>query len=143
MMRLVEKGQAERIVIVTTRALMDHIVLLAGDIAASAAWYDAFLGILGFRKTRAHVYLSPDDWVVDLRAASDSAEPYGRYNAGLNHIGLRVEDADAVLAVRDAFAAKGFEVPEPEVFEGKVIAVFFTDPDGMCWEIGHEISALL
>jgi catechol 2,3-dioxygenase-like lactoylglutathione lyase family enzyme len=128
---------------VTTRALIDHIVLLAGDITASAAWYDAFLGVLGFRKTRAHVYLSPDDWVVDLRAASDSAEPYGRYNVGLNHIGLRVEDANAVLAVRDAFAAKGFAVAEPEVFKGKVTAVFFTDPDGMCWEIGHEISALL
>jgi len=143
MMRLDEKSQAERIVIVTTRALIDHIVLLAGDITASAAWYDAFLGVLGFRKTRAHVYLGPDDWVVDLRAASGSAEAYGRYNVGLNHIGLRVEDADAVLAVRKAFAAKGFEVPEPQIFKGEITAVFFVDPDGMRWEISHEISALL
>ncbi len=143
MMRLVEKSQAERIVIVTIRAVIDHMVLLVGDIAASAAWYDAFLGVLGFRKTRAHVYLGPDDWVVDLREASDSAAAYGRYNAGLNHIGLRVEDADTVLAVRDAFAAKGFEVPEPQIFNGKTTAVFFADPDGMRWEISHEISALL
>ncbi len=124
------------------RTVMDHIVLLVSDLSQSALWYDAFLDVLGYRKIRAHVYLHPDGWAVDLREASESAVAYGRYNVGLNHMGLRVEDADAVLAVRAAFAEKGFEVPEPQVFNGEVTAVFFADPDGMRWEISHEISAL-
>jgi len=124
-----------------TQALMDHIVLLVADIAVSAAWYDAFTGLLGFERIRQHVYLHPGGWSIDLRQASDSAEPYGRYNIGLNHISLRVEDAATVLAVRAAFAEKGFDAPAPQKFKGKVAAVFFIDPDGMRWEVGHDEEA--
>jgi len=125
---------------VKTQALMDHIVLLVADISASAAWYDAFTELLGFGKIREHIYLHPGGWSIDLRQASDSAAPYGRYNTGLNHIGLRVEDAATVLAVRDAFAEKGFDVPAPQKFKGDHTAIFFVDPDGMRWEIGHDID---
>lgn len=123
-----------------SRALLDHIVLLAGDLAASAKWYDAFTVLLGFEKTRDHVYLHPDGWAVDLRPAKPGTAPYGRMNAGLNHIGLRLADAQAVLAIRAAFAAKGFDAPEPQVFDGVETVVFFPDPDGVRWEVGHEIE---
>jgi catechol 2,3-dioxygenase-like lactoylglutathione lyase family enzyme len=123
-----------------TQALLDHMVLLVADIAASAVWYDAFTSLLGFGKISEHVYLHPGGWSIDLRQASDSAAPYGRYNVGLNHMGLRVEDAATALAVREAFAAKGFEVPEPQKFKGKISAVFFVDPDGMRWELSHDID---
>ncbi len=123
------------------RTLFDHIVLLASDLVESARWYDAFTPLLGLRKTRDHVYLHPDGWAVDLRAAQKDSAPYGRYNAGLNHIGLRVGTCDEVMAVRDAFAASGFEVPEPQIFDEEETVVFFKDPDGVRWEIGHEIEA--
>lgn len=124
----------------TTSAGLDHIVLLASDMAASVRWYDAFAPLLGFKKTSEHIYLHADGWAVDLRSADKGGAPYGRYNAGLNHIGLRVADAEAVLALRDAFAAKGFPVPEPQVFDGVETVVFFADPDGVRWEVGHEFE---
>lgn len=122
-----------------TRAALDHIVLLSGDINASVDWYDAFTSIVGFEKTRPHVYLHTDGWAIDLRAAQEDAAPYGRYNAGLNHIGLRVPDAKTVMAIRDAVAEKGFDVPEPQIFDGEETVVFFADPDGVRWEVGHEL----
>ena len=124
----------------TVRAQFDHIVLLASDHTESVRWYDAFMPLLGFRKTRDHVYLHPDGWAIDLRAAGKDAAPYGRYNAGLNHIGLRVEQVESVLAIRDAFAALSFAVPEPQIFDKEETVVFFKDPEGVRWEIGHEIE---
>jgi len=119
---------------------LDHIVLLASDLAESVRWYDAFTPLLGFEKTREHIYLHADGWAVDLRPAGEDGASYGRYNAGLNHIGLRVGDAKAVLAVRAAFAAKGFSVPEPQVFDSVETVVFFADPDGVRWEVGHALE---
>lgn len=115
---------------------MDHLVLAVSDLPASVAWYDAFLPLLGFEKTRAHVYLHTDGWAVDLRPSPEGAEPYGRRNVGLNHMGLSVANNETVLAIRTAFAEKGFDVPKPQVFDGKATVVFFRDPDGMRWEIG-------
>ena len=123
-----------------TRAFLDHIVLLASDLAISVRWYDAFLPLLGFEKTRAHVYLHADGWAVDLRAAKEGGAPYGRFNPGLNHIGVRVENAGAVLSLREAFAMKGFQVPEPQIFDDAETVLFFLDPDGMRWEVGHEVK---
>ena len=124
----------------TALARLDHIVLLASDMEAGVRWYDAFTPLLGFEKTREHIYLHANGWAIDLRPADEDGAPYGRYNAGLNHIGLRVGDADIVLAVREAFAAKGFEVPDPQVFDGVETVVFFADPDGVRWEVGHALE---
>ena len=115
---------------------MDHLVLAVADLETSVQWYDAFLPLLGFEKTREHVYLHADGWAVDVREAGEEAQPYGRYNVGLNHMGLSVADNETVLAIREAFAEKGFEVPEPQTFDGWATVVFFCDPDGMRWEIG-------
>lgn len=123
-----------------TRAPLDHIVLLAGDLAASVQWYDGFLPLFGFEKTRDHVYRHPDGWSVDLRPAGEDGAPYGRYNAGLNHIALRVADAASVLELRKAFMAKGFDAPDPQVFDNVETVVFFADPDGVRWEVGHELE---
>ena len=126
-----------------TRAPLDHIVLMASDIDASVDWYDAFTPLLGFEKTRDHVYQHPDGWAIDLRAAKADAAPYGRHNAGLNHIGLRVESEKAVLAVRAGLAEKGYDVPAPQIFDGEETVVFFADPDGMRWEVGHHVGGAL
>ncbi|MHA7873263.1 MAG: VOC family protein [Hyphococcus sp.] len=126
------------------RAAMDHIVLSASDIDTSVAWYDAFTALLGFHKTRAHVYQHSDGWSIDLRPADADSAAYGRHNPGLNHIGLRAADAATVLALREAFLKKGFDAPEPQVFEdagaGAETVVFFADPDGVRWEVGHVIG---
>ena len=124
------------------QASLDHLVLLVSDMETSAAWYDAFTELVGFRKTRNHVYLHADGWAIDLRDASSGAQPYGRFNVGLNHFGLRVEDEKSVLALREAFAEKGFKVPKPQNFTDEVTAVFFNDPDGVRWEVSNEIGAI-
>ena len=122
------------------RAQFDHIVLLASDLDKSVQWYDAFTPLLGFQKTRDHVYGHPNGWAIDLRAAKKDGAPYGRYNAGLNHIGLRVNSVKDVMAIRNSFMAKGFPVPDPQIFDEEETVVFFKDPDGVRWEIGHEIE---
>ena len=124
----------------SSHAQFDHIVLLASDLEKSVRWYNAFTPLLGFQKTRDHVYLHSDGWAIDLRAAKKDAAPYGRYNAGLNHIGLRVENVDHVMAIRSDFAASGFSVPDPQIFDEEETVVFFKDPDGVRWEVGHEIE---
>ncbi len=119
------------------KTAMDHLVLMVADLETSVAWYDAFMPLVGFEKTREHVYLHADGWAVELRIANENTPPYGRYNAGLNHVGLSAADGEAVLSIRKAFAEKGFDVPDPQVFDGWATVVFFRDPDGMRWEVGH------
>ena len=118
------------------KTAMDHLVLMVADLDRSVAWYDAFMPLVGFEKTREHVYQHTDGWAADLRPAGEEAQPYGRYNVGLNHIGLSVADNETVLAIRRAFAKKGFDVPDPQTFDDWATVVFFRDPDGMRWEVG-------
>lgn len=113
---------------------LDHIVILAGDIAASADWYDALLGLIGFTRQRDHVWTNGAGLAVDLRAADADARPYERFGAGLNHLGFTAPDMDALEAVRTGMAEAGFEVPDIQRFEDDR-AVFFRDPDGLRVEI--------
>jgi len=113
---------------------LDHLVILASDLQASAAWYGAVLGALGFAKTRDHVWLHPDGWALDLRPATDAGRAYGRYAPGLNHTGFRADSVAAVEALMADLAAAGVEVPAIQDF-GHEKAVFLRDPDGMRFEV--------
>jgi len=115
---------------------LDHIVILASDIEASAYWYGALLGLIGFKTGRDHVWSNDDGLAVDLRKSKPDTRPYERYGAGLNHLGFTAPTMDAHEAVRAGMAAAGFDVPEIQNF-GEERATFFKDPDGLRVEVTY------
>ena len=78
------------------RGAVHHIDLSVRDIAASAPFYEALLGFLGYTRVKQEPALHVWDLVregtilggVALRAAH-SARPHDRYSAGLHHLAFR------------------------------------------------------
>lgn len=113
---------------------MDHLVLLLGDLRASLPYYEALLPLLGFTRTRAHVYVNEDGLHIDLQQAGEPSHAYARYGVGLNHVGFTAPDRESIARIRDAMAAGGFPAPEPQRF-GDDLAIFMKDRDGIRFEI--------
>jgi catechol 2,3-dioxygenase-like lactoylglutathione lyase family enzyme len=112
---------------------LDHTVVMVRSLEASLPWYTTLLGLLGFEKTREHVWWN-GEVAIDLKEARPETPDYERYAPGLNHLGFTAPDETALDAVRDAMAGAGFEVPEKQRF-GTDIATFFKDPEGMRLEV--------
>ena len=112
---------------------LDHIVILVRSLDASLPWYSALLGLLGFDKTRDHVWFD-GQIAIDLKEANTGTPDYERYAPGLNHLGFTAADEQALDAVRQGMADAGFEVPEMQRL-GTALATFFKDPDGMRIEV--------
>ena len=112
---------------------LDHMVILVRSLDASLPWYSTLLGLIGFEKTRDHVWWN-GEVAIDLQEAQPDTPAYERYAPGLNHLGFTAPDEAALNAVRDGMAAAGFEVPEKQQF-GKQVATFFKDPEGMRVEV--------
>lgn len=113
---------------------LDHMVIMAHSLEASLPWYEALLGLIGFTKTRDHVWGNEDGVYIDLMEAPDRDARYGRNFPGLNHLGFTAPDEAALDAVRSGMEAAGFEVPAKQRF-GDMTATFFRDPDGMRVEV--------
>jgi lactoylglutathione lyase len=113
---------------------LDHIVILLSDLEAALPFYETLLPLIGFTKTRDHVFGNEDEVFLDLKQAANAAHRYERYAPGLNHLGFTAPDRKALKAVRQAMAAAGFEVPEIQEF-GDGRAVFFKDAEGMRIEV--------
>ena len=112
---------------------LDHMVILVRSLDESLPWYSALLGLIGFEKTRDHVWWN-GEVAIDLQEAQPDTPAYERYAPGLNHLGFTAPDEAALDAVRDGMAAAGFEVPEKQQF-GKQVATFFKDPEWMRVEV--------
>jgi catechol 2,3-dioxygenase-like lactoylglutathione lyase family enzyme len=112
---------------------LDHLVILVRSLDVSLPWYGALLGLLGFEKTREHVWYD-GEVAVDLKEAKAETPDYQRYAPGLNHLGFTAPDEQALDRVRDGMAEAGFDVPEKQHL-GTMIATFFKDPDGMRLEV--------
>lgn len=112
---------------------LDHLVIMVRSLDASLPWYTALLGLLGFEKTRDHVWYD-GEVAFDLKEANDGTPDYQRYAPGLNHLGFTAPDEAALDRVRDGMAEAGFEVPDKQRM-GKMAATFFKDPDGMRLEV--------
>lgn len=110
------------------------MVILVRSLEQSLPWYDAMLGLIGFKKTRDHVWLSDDGLALDLKQAKSDTADYARYAPVLNHLGFTAPDDAALDAVRDGMAKAGFEVPDKQYFDGET-ATFFRDPEGMRVEV--------
>ena len=115
---------------------LDHLVILVRSLDASLGWYEAILGLLGFTKSRDHVWGNEDGTYIDLKEAEAGTSDYGRYAPGLNHLGFTAPTMDELHRVRAGMAEAGFDVPELQEL-GTITATFFKDPDGMRLEVSH------
>ena len=112
---------------------LDHLVILVRSLDASLPWYDRLLALLGFDKTRDHVWWN-GEVAIDLKQAEDGTPDYQRYAPGLNHLGFTAPDEAALDAVRQGMAEAGFDVPDKQQL-GDQSATFFKDPEGMRIEV--------
>jgi lactoylglutathione lyase len=113
---------------------LDHIVILLADLEAGLPFYETLLPLIGFSKTREHVFGNQDEVYLDLKQATRPDHPYERHAPGLNHIGFTAKDRQAIETVQQAMANAGFEVPEIQEFpDGS--ALFLQDAEGMRIEI--------
>jgi catechol 2,3-dioxygenase-like lactoylglutathione lyase family enzyme len=113
---------------------LDHIVILVRSLDASLQWYATLLALIGFQKTRDHVWINEDGVAIDIKQAAPEGRAYERYAPGLNHVGFTAASPGDLMRVRAGMAAKGFTVPEEQSF-GADRALFFADPDGMRVEV--------
>ena len=117
---------------------LDHLVIMASDLEASAAHYDNVLVALGFTRTREWVWMSPGGFAIDLKQAEEEG-PYKRRGPGLNHIGLAVDTAEAFAAARAALSEAGIGLPPVQHFsDGR--AFFLPDPDGLRLELSYDTT---
>ncbi|HEX9931497.1 MAG TPA: VOC family protein [Allosphingosinicella sp.] len=113
---------------------LDHIVLMLGDLDASLPYYEALLPLIGFSKSRDHVWGNGEGVYLDLKQSPEPGEGYRRYGVGLNHLGFTAPSREAVDGIAAAMKAAGFEVPETQSL-GPAYALFMKDRDGLRFEI--------
>lgn len=114
-----------------TKPVIDHLSIQARDLPKAAAFYDAVLGTLGFRRVMDFGELigygndSPQFWVSAAQASTVALPP---------HFAFVAETRDAVRAFFAAAVATGAEVlHEPQVwaeYHEHYYGAFVRDPDG-------------
>jgi catechol 2,3-dioxygenase-like lactoylglutathione lyase family enzyme len=113
---------------------LDHIVLMLGDLDASLPYYETLLPLLGFEKSRDHVWGNAKGVYFDFKQSPEPGEGYRRYGVGLNHLGFTAASEAAVDGIAAAMKAAGFEAPETQRL-GDAYALFMKDRDGIRFEI--------
>jgi catechol 2,3-dioxygenase-like lactoylglutathione lyase family enzyme len=130
------------------RGFINHLDLTVSDVALSTAFYDKVLGRLGYTRTGEYAGDVPC-WVlaqsgVTLSFGLHKAKvetPHNRYAAGLHHLAFHmasraeVDDFHAFL-VREHVAI--LDAPSEYDYTPGYYAAFFTDPDGIKFELVHE-----
>lgn len=115
---------------------IDHVTLLVSSLDRSMPYYDHLLPLVGFCKTRDHVWTDGNGFFFQFLQAKAGTSPYERYGAGMNHLGFGASSPDEVHAIRASMRDAGFEVPDVQDLRG-AIALFMKDPDGMRFEITY------
>lgn len=115
--------------------LLDHMVLLLSDLDASLSYYDKLMPLIGFTKTRDHVWSSPEGLSIDLRPASEVGDGYRRNGVGLNHLGFTAPSRGAIESIAKEMESAGCEVPDIRSFKDGPCALFLSDRDGIRFEI--------
>ncbi len=122
---------------------IDHLYVSVSDLASSERFYDAVMGILGFRKNafelhgERHIQYYNRHFGYVLRPARSSAS-HDPYAPGLHHLCLRVDGETEVRSAAAALVQAGVQVGEPKhypEYAPDYFAVFFSDPDGLRLEI--------
>lgn len=114
---------------------LDHLVILLSDLESSLPFYETLLPLLGFSKSREHVWGNEEGTYLDFRQAQQPEHGYQRFAPGLNHMGFAAPDRETIERIGQAMADAGFEVPAIQEFpDGS--ALFLKDADGMRIEVG-------
>ena len=122
---------------------IDHIYIIASDMARSEAFYDRAMSVMGFRKSTfaiegdAHIqYFNRHFGYVLRPARSDQA--HDAYSPGLHHLCFRVDSAADVVLIANGLRAAGINATEPTLhpnYAPDYWATFFSDPDGIRLEV--------
>lgn len=115
---------------------IDHITILVSSLDRSMTYYEHLLPLVGFSKTKNHVWTDGNGFFFQFLQAKPNTSPYERYGAGMNHLGFSASSPEQVLSIRTAMKDAGFEVPEAQNLEGST-ALFMKDPDGIRFEITY------
>lgn len=128
---------------------LHHLALTAADLSKTAEFYDAILGVVGYRRThtssRLCVWAEQIPEILLYAVEGDETSPHRKGRPGLQHLAIEVPDQQTVDAVHDTAVASDWTVifsPKlyPEYAEG-YYAVFVEDPDGSRWEFAHIPNA--
>lgn len=122
---------------------IDHIYISVSDMERSEKYYDAVMGILGFRKSRFQINGDPHIQYYNrhfgyVLRPSRNAVPHDPYAPGLHHFCLKVESEQDVKEAAAKLRQQNIEISEPKLYAEYApdyFAVFFSDPDGIRLEI--------
>ena len=132
------------------RGAINHLDLTVKDPQASAGFYDAVLGYLGFRRIRLpndpavawhSTARGQERFSIALQRASNPEVDHDRTSPGLHHVAFHAESRDDVEGLHALLVESGATVLDspaeyPEYAPG-YYAVFFADPDGLKLEFVH------
>jgi catechol-2,3-dioxygenase len=118
---------------------LSHVQLLVSDVAASAKWYSAVLGLVPFANDADIGYVAlhhrAGRFVVVLtRAPASEARPAERAGDSLDHLALAVPDGAQLRAWADHLAHIGIR-HAGVVLEGGHPSLQLRDPDGISIEL--------
>ena len=123
-----------------------HIAFTATDLTRSGAFYDAFLGALGYHREHTAagliIWTGPGPEILLYPTEGDDHSPHTHGRPGLQHIALRTDDRATVDTAHDAARTAGGTVVHPpreypEYPFPTYYAVFVTDPDRSRLEVAH------
>ncbi|NNL68228.1 MAG: bleomycin resistance protein [Myxococcales bacterium] len=134
------------------RGAINHLDLTVVDPEASAPFYEAVLGHLGYERVRVagddtpmwqHGAPGQQPFTIALqRASADGAKrPHDRRAPGLHHLAFHATSRAEVDALHTLLVERGERVRDaPAVYPDYApgyYAVFFSDPDGLKLELVH------
>jgi glyoxylase I family protein len=118
---------------------LSHLQLVVSDVAASAKWYSAVLGLDPFADDADIGYVALQHRggrfvMVLTKAPVSRATPTGRAGEGLDHVAFAVPDGAALEAWAAHLAEVGIE-HAGVVLEGGHPSLQLRDPDGIALEL--------
>ena len=124
---------------------MAHVILTAGDFAASTAFYRQLLPALGLTvvsDTDEIFYCVGARTAIGIRKPHDAhaGERANQWRCGLHHWCLRAKDretVDEVYALVRSIGGKIVHAPEDGPWAPGYYSVLFEDPDGIRGEVNH------
>jgi catechol 2,3-dioxygenase-like lactoylglutathione lyase family enzyme len=123
------------------RGWVHHIDLSVSDLERSAAFYDAVLGFLGYR--RGNSGATWIDWDMERPHAAPSVairratgdRRHDRYSSGLHHLAWVAESRADVDRLHELLVKIGATILDPPAdypqYREGYYALFFADPDGL------------